>query len=319
MWLTDTIFLVAGLAILGAGGEILVRGAARLARLLGLSTLVIGLTIVAFGTSTPEAAVTVFAAAQGQSDIAVGNVVGSNIANILLIAAIAALVRPLAVAPSLLRFDGLVMLVTSAILAGVTLVGGHIGRLAGVAFVCGLVLYTAITLRWFGGPLTGEPTSELRPGLGRHWWYNLALVVAGIAGLLLGARLIVTGAVGLATALGVAPHVVGLTIVAVGTSLPELATSVAAARQRQPHIALGNVVGSNTFNVLFVSGAAAIVRPLVLPGEVARLDIPLMLGVSVLFYIMLLTGRRLSRIEGAVLLALYVGYLIWLTSRSLAS
>jgi len=294
----------------------LVRGAARLARSLGLSTLVIGLTIVAFGTSSPEAAVTILAAAQGQSDIAVGNVVGSNIANILLIAGMAALLRPLAVASTVLRFDGPVMVMTGALLVAITFGASQIGRLAGVIFLLGLVLYTVITVRWFGGPLAGEVVSEFPRGIARRWWYNLALVLAGIGGLLAGARLIVTGAVGLAEMLGVPAHIVGLTVVAVGTSLPELATSVAAARQGQTHIALGNVIGSNTFNVLFVTGAAAMVRPLVVPGDVSGLDMPLMLAISVVFYVMLVTGRRLSRAEGAVLLALYVGYLTWLVKRT---
>lgn len=311
-WVAHVLVLLGGLAVLTAGGEMLVRGAARLAGTLGVSVLVVGLTVVAFGTSAPEAAVTIFAARQGAAGLALGNVVGSNIANVLLILGLAAAVRPIPVARSLIRLDGPVMVASAAALYGLMFWQGGIGRLAGAAFVVGLVAYTGLAYylgRRNPPPTVGEALTAT--GRGRLWWYNALLVLVGIGGLIVGARLIVSGSTGLALLLGISEHVVGLTIVAVGTSLPELATTVIAARRNQPDIAIGNVVGSNTFNVLFVTGAAALASPLHVPVEITRFDAPLMLAVCALFVPLAWTGRRVTRGEGVVLLALYVLYVGW--------
>ncbi len=315
-WIMYVGVMAIGLVVLGLGGEFLVRGAGRLARALGVSALVVGLTVVAFGTSAPEAAVTVLAAAQGIPSLAVGNVVGSNIANILLILGIAATIAPLTVSRSLIRVDGPVMIVSAAALLSVALVAGQITRWAGVVFVMGLAVYTFMTyfLARRNYPVVATASAdEEKPltGFARKSWYNLAMVVAGIGGLVYGARLIVYGASGMAGLLGVSEHVIGLTIVAIGTSLPELATTIVAARQKQPDIAIGNVVGSNIFNVLFVTGLASLARPLPVPPEILHFDGPLMLVVCVVFYPVVYTGRKVTRLEGIVLLIAYVAYLTW--------
>jgi len=319
--LQNTLILMVGLVCLGIGGEMLVRGAARLARTLGVSTLVVGLTVVAFGTSAPEAAVTVTAAArgtEGATGLAVGNVVGSNIANILLILGFAAVVRPLVVSHNLIRFDGPVMILSAAALTAIAWWIGSVGRVAGIVFVTSLLAYTVFTYCQARQRPVPEVAEEDHPkGIARHWWYNAALIVIGVVGLVGGAQLIVHGASELARAFGVSDHLIGLTIVAIGTSLPELATAVAAARQRQSDIAIGNVIGSNIFNVLFVTGLASMVTPLPVPSDIVHLDAPLMLGICVLTFPVMWTGRKIVRWEGAVLLGGYVAYLVWTGMRAM--
>jgi cation:H+ antiporter len=310
-WVEHTGILVAGVVVLGVGGEWLVRGAARLARVLGVSALVVGLTVVAFGTSAPEAAVTVFAAARGVTELAVGNVVGSNIANMLLILGLAAVISPLAVSRGLIRIDGPMMVGSAAAFVVLAWQFGEVARWAGAVFVVGLVAYTLFT--YFASrrnPLTEWHDEPLEGRQGRVW-YNAVLVLLGVGGLVGGARLIVDGATGLATAIGISDRVIGLTIVAVGTSLPELATTIVAARHKQPDMALGNVIGSNIFNVLFVAGTASLVRPLAVHADIARFDGPLMLVICAASYVIIWSGRRVTRLEGGTLLAGYVAYLIW--------
>ncbi len=313
-WAMNVLSLLIGVGILGVGGEMLVRGATRLAKSLGVSTLVIGLTVVAFGTSAPEAAVTVFAAMNDVTDLAVGNVVGSNIANILLILGLAALVQPMRVSRNLLRIDGPVMLLAVLALYVIALVNQRIDRIAGAFLVAGLFTYTLTTYYASRGlrPHTAE-IEETSTGLAQRWWWNGPLVIAGIAGLVYGAQLMVQGASGLATSFGISQHIIGLTIVAIGTSLPELATVIIAARHKQPDIAIGNVVGSNIFNVLFVTGAASLANPLPVPAAVIHFDAPLMVLACVVFYPMALFGRNVNRWEGALLLGGYIAYIAWLT------
>jgi cation:H+ antiporter len=316
-WLAHILMLLAGLVVLGAGGEFLVRGAARLARILGVSALVVGLTVVAFGTSAPEAAVSVFASVRGSPDLAVGNVVGSNIANVLLILGLAAVVKPVTISISLLRLDGPVMIVAAGAFVALGSRLGEIGRIAGVIFLLGLLVYTLGTYamsRRFPPPIAEHPPRLV--GLGARWWYNAVLVALGVAGLVLGARLIVQGASEVAALMGISERVIGLTVVAVGTSLPELATTVVAARHNEPDLAVGNVVGSNIFNVLFVTGLAAVAHPLPVAPEIQRLDGPLMLGVCVLFYPLVWSGRRVTRWEGVLLLIGYAAYLAWTAARA---
>lgn len=310
MWAQHAVLLTLGIVVLACGGEWLVRGAARLAQQLGISALVVGLTVVAFGTSAPEAAVTLFAAVGGSADLALGNVVGSNIANILLILGIAALLRPMRVAKSMIRVDGPVMILAAIALMMSGTLSGAVTRPVGLAFVAVLIGYTVFTyqLARRTGP-TDEPEPPPLTGWGRYAGYNTLLVVVGIAALVLGARLIVDGASGVARLLHVSEHVIGLTIVAVGTSLPELATAIVAARRGQADLAIGNVVGSNIFNVLFVAGSAAAVRPLAFPAALLHMDGWLMVGVCVAFYPIAITGRRISRGEGAALLTGYAAYL----------
>ncbi len=314
MWVNYIGLLIGGLVILGCGGECLVRGSAQLARQMGVSALVVGLTIIAFGTSAPEIAVSMQSAAQGQDDLAVANVVGSCIMNILIVLALAALARPLRVSRNVVTTDAPVMLFFTAFFILFAIDNGTIDRWQGGFFVVALVLYTFFT--YFGArrqPKVVEDEYEHDPRLRpRPWFVNLLAVVIGIAGLVQGADLIVAGAVGIAELLGVSTRIIGLTIVALGTSLPELATCVVAARRNQPDIAVGNIVGSNIFNILAVIGVTSVFFPLEVSKETLYFDAPVMLFVVVLSFWVLRTGHRISRREGALLLGIYAVYLGWI-------
>jgi len=317
--MTTTILLfVGGGALLVAGAELLVRGASRLAVAAGISPLVVGLTVVAFGTSSPELAVTVGSAWSGQADVAVGNVVGSNIFNVLFILGVSALIVPLVVAQQLVRLDVPVMIAAS-VLMFVMALDGHVGRVDGLVLCAGLAAYTIFLIRQsrretvavqdeyaeaFGGP----------PADGRHWGLHVLLVVVGLALLVVGARWLVDAAVGVAAALGVSELVIALTIVAAGTSLPEVATSVLAAIRGERDIAVGNVVGSNVFNILGVLGAGSVVAPagVAVSSGALWFDIPVMLAVAVAALPVFFTGYTIARWEGAVFLAYYVAYTAWL-------
>jgi cation:H+ antiporter len=309
VWLS----LVAGLALLLGGGEALVRGAVGAATRLGVSPLVIGLTLVGFGTSTPELVASLDAALSGAPGVAVGNVVGSNLANILLILGLAALLGPIAVDPAAFRRDGAALVAATLAFAAVALTGS-LPRLAGLGGVALIIAYTLST--YFAERRAGGPSAELRAqeaaqvapkgmGLGA----GLALAAAGIAGVVVGAGLLVDAAVTLARAAGLSEAVIGLTLVAVGTSLPELATSVVAALRRHGDVAFGNVVGSNLFNLLGIAGVTAAVIPVPVPPEILRFDLWAMLAATLLLVGAAVTGWRVSRREGAALLALYAGYL----------
>ncbi len=312
----DLLSLVIGIALLFGGGELLVRNASALARVWGLSPMVVGLTIVAFGTSSPELAASLTAALQGSPQIALGNVVGSNTANIALVLALVALVRPPTATASFLRREVPIMVGGAALLVAM-LVGGVAGRAEGSLLLLLLVAYLMVLLR------PGEEKAEVREAFAQEYggaprvstWNAALLVVLGLALLVGGANLLVIGATSLARGFGLPEMVIGLTLVAVGTSLPELATSLVAAAKRQPDIALGNIVGSNIFNVLGILGATAVTRPLRVPFEVVAIDLWVMLGLSVLLVPFLVSGLRLGRREGAVLLTLYVGYVAYLYVR----
>ena len=317
-WLANIGVLVGGLVVLGVGGEFLVRGAAQLARQLGVSALVVGLTLVAFGTSAPEIAVSMQSAARGEHALAVANVVGSCIMNILIVLAIAALVRPLRVSRRIVTTDALVMLFFTAMFMLFAIDDNRIDRWQGVFFVAALGFYTLFT--YFAArrqPRIVEEEYErdlrVRP---RSPLVNVVAVVIGIVGLVKGADLIVNGAVGIATLLGVSTRIIGLTIVALGTSLPELATCVIAARRGQPDIAVGNIIGSNIFNILAVIGITSVFFPLDVSDETVRFDAPVMVLVVVLSFWVLRTGHRISRGEGALLLGIYAVYLAAMLSWS---
>ena len=304
----DVAALVGGLVILVAAAHFLVRGAAALALRLGLSPLVVGLTVVAFGTSAPELVVSVQAALDGAGGIAVGNVVGSNIANVGLILGIAALVRPIASDPGVLRRDLPVLLAATAF-GVVVLVDRDVSRLEGGALVAALVAYLVWSLRAARRdrveadvPVDGPSASVA---------LEVVLVAGGLAGLVFGSDLFVGGAVRLAEAAGVSNAVIGLTVVALGTSLPELATSIVAALRGESEIAVGNVVGSNLFNVLGILGVGALVRPLSAPG-LEVVDVAVMAAVTAAVLPMMVSGRRLVRFEGAALVAGYLGYVGYL-------
>ncbi len=310
--------LAAGVTLLVAGSESLVRGAAHIARLLGLRPFVIGVTIVAFGTSTPELFASIAFALTGRPEAAVTNVVGSNIANIGLILGFTALVRPIPVERSILRRDLPVMIGIGAI-ASLVFIDYLVTRLEGAFLVAGIVAYVAMCYRWGRSDpdaIRLELEREREHGLDLEGeekpsraWLNVVFVLVGLVGLSVGGRFVVMGASTLATAMGVAPEIVSLTMVALGTSLPELAACLAAARRREPEIVLGNVIGSNVFNLLCVLGGASLVRPLYAPNAIWT-----HVGVMHVFVLgaALLLGptRRLGRAGGGVLFAAYLAYVI---------
>lgn len=316
--------ILLGLVLLVAGGELLVRGASALAVRLGLSPLVVGLTVVSVATSSPELAVTVGAVLDGQPDLAVGNVVGSNIANVLLILGLAALVLPLAVREQLVRLDVPFLVGLSALLLLLCL-DGRISTLDGAVLLLAMVVHTVLTVvvsrRTSRSRRAGEDGSAGTdgasgpgaggPGRRPRLVVSLLLVAAGVALLVTGADRLVTGAVSVAESLGVSGLVVGLTVVAVGTSLPELAASVVAAVRGERDLAVGNVVGSCIANLGLVLGAPALLAPggLPVPGAALALDIPLMVAASVALLPVVLTGFCVARWEGGLFVLLYACYL----------
>ncbi len=301
-----------GFAMLVGGAQFLVRGASSLALRLGVTPLVVGLTVVAYGTSAPEAAVSWRAALAGQADIALGNVVGSNILNVLLILGGSALITPLAVSRRLVRVDVPILLVLSAAVFGVAF-SGSIGRGTGAVLLGLAVVYTWFTLTESRRTDPAEVRSELEAAAGSpagSLGLSLGLVAAGLLALVVGARWLVEAAVGLARSMGVSELVIALTIVALGTSLPEVATSFVAAARGQRDIAVGNVVGSNIFNLVVALGGAAALSPsgVAVSPAALRFDLPVMLGVAIVCLPLLASGRRLDRLEGALLLLAYGVY-----------
>jgi cation:H+ antiporter len=361
--MSDALLIAAGLVLLVLGGELLVRGSVRVAERMGLSPLVIGLTLVGFGTSTPELVTSVQAALIGSPGIAVGNIVGSNIANILLILGIAALLSPIPVPPAALKRDGALVVATALAFLAVAMTTG-LDRLVGVVFVAALAAYLVFAYRQEksapaaapagghsaaydkgeafeellphrqteGAPATapagghsaaydkGEALEELLPhretkgaagGALSGLVVPLLIAVAGLGIVVFGGGLLVDGAVSLARDFGISETVIGLTIVAVGTSMPELVTSIVAAIRRHGDVALGNVLGSNIYNLLGIGGLTALIAPTPVPDTIVSFDAPVMVAVSVVLFVLCWTGRGLSRGEGAALLAGYGAYL-WL-------
>jgi cation:H+ antiporter len=310
--------IVAGLVLLVLGGELLVRGAVAIARVLGVSPLMIGLTLVGFGTSTPELVTSIEAALAGAPGVAVGNVVGSSICNILLILGLAAAVRPITASRQAFRRDGPVLMAVTLACLGVLLYG-HLGRLVGLVFVLLLAAYIVATYlleRSGDDPAAamhavGVETLPSRPAaLAR----SVPIAIGGLVLVVLGAGWLVEGAIDLATTLGVSDTLIGLTVVAVGTSLPELTASMVAAWRGQSDLAFGNVVGSNIYNVLGILGVTALVQPIGVPPEIAAFDGWVMLAAAVLLVAVTVTGWRINRAEGALLLSGYAAYLGWLVA-----
>ncbi|KRF07296.1 sodium:calcium antiporter [Nocardioides sp. Soil777] len=305
----DVALVAIGLVILVGGGELLVRGASDLAARVGLSSLVIGLTVVAFSTSSPEMAVTVGAVLEGQPDLAVGNVVGSNIVNVLLILGASALLLPLTVRAQLIRLDVPVMVGVSMCLLLLSL-DGRLSLADGFFLVTVIVVYTAVSV------VVGRRSApHVRKATGggekeRPVWLLLLAVLGGVALLVVGAQLLVEGAVGIAEGFGVSGLVVGLTVVAVGTSLPELATSLIAVRRGERDLAVGNIVGSNIFNIAAVLGVAALVADDGVPvaDAAVALDIPLMIAAAVALLPVAFTGMAIARWEGALFVGLYAAF-----------
>lgn len=327
--LLSIVYLIAGLALILVGANILTDGSAALARRIGISDLIVGLTVVAFGTSTPELVISVLSAARDTAGLAVGNVVGSNIFNILVIVGITAIVRPISVGRDIMSTEIPLVILSSLLL--IVMANGPlldsaptsvITRVDGIILLIFFILFMRETLvrsrrpapapEAASGP-TAKPAANEMP-LAK----SLVFIVLGLAGLIIGGDRFVAGASDIARGMGVSDAVIGLTIVAVGTSLPELAASVAAALKGNSDMALGNVIGSNVFNIFLVLGAAATVRPLPL-GDVTAVDLGTLMGASLLFWICgWLVGRRtITRGEGVMLTALYVAYMVWLVTHAL--
>jgi len=324
MYLTITLSLIAGLVLLVIGAESLVRGAARIAAMFNISPLIIGLTIVAFGTSTPEMAVSTQSAWSGQGDLAIGNVIGSNIFNVLFILGLSALIVPLIVSRQLIRLDVPVMIAAS-ILAWVLAMDGSYSRLDGLILFACVVTYTSYLIlsslrKYKLGKLSVEDSEYSEQiNTGRFTILkNLAFILAGLVLLLLGSKLLVSGAVDLAKLWGLSELIIGLTVLAVGTSLPELATSLIAAWKGERDIAVGNIVGSNIFNLLCVLGLAGLVSPQPIPIDPNALsfDFPVMLAVTIACLPIFFAGYRISRWNGALFFFYYLAYTSYLIMHS---
>lgn len=321
MSLMTFVYLIAGLVLLVAGAEVLVRGAAKLAAQFGIPPLIIGLTVVAFGTSAPETAVSVQASINGSGDIAIGNVLGSNIANVLLILGMTSLVAPLIVSRQLIRLDVPIM-IGASLLTYALAWDGTLSRLDGALLFALVVSYTLFLIissrrasaaapaddefaREFGLNAQPKPYASL---------INAGLVIAGLVLLVAGSHFLVEGAVSLARALGLSELVIGLTVIAIGTSLPELATSILAAIRGERDIAVGNIVGSNIFNLLCVLGLASLVSPdaISVAANALAFDFPVMIAVALACLPIFFTGYSINRWEGLLFLAYYVAYTLYL-------
>jgi cation:H+ antiporter len=305
--------LLFGFILLTYGAERLVHGSSALALKMGLSPLVIGLTIVAFGTSAPELVVSIRATIAGNSEIAIGNVIGSNIANIALILGLTAMIRPMSVHLRIIRLEIPIMIGITLVTAWF-IIGDNITRLEGMILVTGLIIFIVYSIR-----SAREVPDEVRKLLVEEpelddstpTWKAWVIVVMGLALLIGGGELLVTGAVDIAILLGLSQAVIGITIVAVGTSLPELATSAVAAYKNESDIAIGNVIGSNIFNLLSILGITAIIHPLD-SSSFGLVDLGLMLGLTILILPMMWRGFELNRWEGGLLVVTFMSYMIWL-------
>lgn len=315
-----------GLLILIIGANLLVRGATRLAAAFGVSPLVIGLTIVAIGTASPEIAVSLKAAAAGQGDLTLGNVLGSNIFNILFILGLTSLITPIVIAEQLIRKDAPIMLGIS-LLTLLLVLDGRLGWVDGVILLTGLAIYFAFALRQSKQESRdvqkeyADEFAQKEPRTIRNTLINLTFILIGLGMLVLGSNWLVDAAVQIARALGVSELVIGLTIVAVGTSLPEVATSLIAALKNESDIAVGNAVGSNIFNLLGVLGIAGIVSPHSIPIQqyVLQFDLPVMVFVALVTLPIFYIDNRISRFEGGLLLAYFVTYMGYILLRAAES
>ena len=314
----NILFLFVGIALLTCGGEALIRGSLAAAKRLGVSPLLSGLVIVGFGTSAPELVVSVNAAIEGRPDIAIGNVVGSNISNILLILGICAVITPLAVKPLVLRRDAVTVVAASILFLVLVLVGGSaLGRADAAIFLVALVTY--LVWAYWSERFHAAPSGELHQAEAEEFssapksvlWTVIA-VVLGLSLLIGGSQVLLIGAIGIAEHFDVPEAVIGLTLVAVGTSLPELSISVIAAIRRHADVAVGNILGSNIFNLLGILGVSALLQPLPVHARILQFDQWVMLGTSLLLLLFLYTGRCVSRLEGGMLLVGY-GIYVWLS------
>jgi len=303
---------LAGFALLLLGGEVVVRGAIRLAPRLGVSPLMIGIVIVGFGTAIPEFAVSVDAALSGSPGLAVGNVIGSNIANAMMILGFAAVICPVVVDRTAIRHDTLVLIGATLAFSGIGFFAGQVAWWHGASMVAVLVAYVVWRVRRDAGVAPPRASSapeaqSLADAPPAH--LSFVLLAAGLAAVLVGAECLVRGAVRLAADLGVGEEVIGLTLIAVGTSLPEMATSLAAALRARTELCLGNVIGSNLFNILGIAGVTALFAPLPFAGRIVDFDLWFLLGTTAFMALVMMASRRIGRLSGVVLSAIYGGYI----------
>lgn len=306
--------IVSGFLMLLGGGELLVRGAVGISKKLGLSPLLIGLTVVAFATSSPELIVSITSALQGAQDLSVGNIVGSNIANILLILGASALITPIFVKGKEVRRDCWVMIGASVALTIVSQFG-IIPRIVGGLFILAIVVYVFLSYRAEKCDSSEEAEAEAVEELNdapNSLALSLVFLGVGLAGLIIGSNFLIKGATTIAEAWGVSQAVIGLTIVAIGTSLPELAASVISAAKGHSEMAIGNVVGSNIFNILLILGATSIIKPIHVNMHMAHFDMFIMIAVSLLTALLLVRRERLTRFAGVLFIAAYIAYTCYL-------
>jgi cation:H+ antiporter len=314
MVVEDYALALGGFVLLFLGGESLLRGAVGLAQRFGVSTLFIGVVVVGFGTSAPEFLVCLEAALRGQDDLTVGNIVGSNIANVMLIVGVAAAIRPVMSRPAVLRRDGFAMLGASALLVGLALHGG-VERWIAVGMLlllAGFLTYCAQCERRGDDCTSYTEEVEDITAAPRAIWLGVLTALLGIGLLVSGSNMLIAGATGIAQTYGVSEAVIGVTLVALGTSLPELATVFVAALRHHGDVALGNVLGSNVFNVLGMLGLTSLIEPVAISPAFLSLDMWVMLGVSALLLVFMRTGQRVTRTESGVLLAGYALYVAFL-------
>lgn len=306
--ITSLTLLILSLVALYIGAGWLVQGSSALALKAKISPLVIGLTIVAFGTSAPELVVSLNATLKGEGEIAIGNILGSNIFNIGIILGISATIYPLQAKKQLLRIDIPVMLIATILLT-VFFWNGELGRMEGGFFLAGIILYTIFSL-YYSRKHGEEPNLELEEQP-RHWAFDTLEIVGGLVVLIFASHLLVENATSIAREVGLSEAVIGLTIIAAGTSMPELATTIVAASKGKTDIAIGNIVGSNLFNILAIAGSCSLVQPIV-AKNVNYIDLLVMLAISLLLLPLVKSGQKITRTEGLVLVIVYIIYVFWL-------
>lgn len=319
-------WFVAGLIALTVGAEVMVRGSTNVAARLGISPILIGLTVVSIGTSLPELAIGITAAGEGSGELAVGNIAGTNIVNILFILGLSALLRPLAIEARTIRFDLPVMAGAAVLLWGLA-VDGVLSRLDGTVLVCGAIVYTVTLIRAsrrerrevvteYAQAYPNAPSAEPErlPGQRGRTVLDSAMMLGGIAVIVVGAEWLVTGAVGMARGFGVSDALIGLTVVAIGTSAPELVTTIVATVRGQRDVAIGNLLGSSIYNILLILGVTCLIPPhgLTLSSSMVWVDIPIMVAVTLVCIPIFISGRRVQRGEGAAMVAAYLVFLAFL-------
>ncbi len=318
--LLNTFLIIAGLGLLVLGANWLVEGASSIARKLGISALTIGLTVVAFGTSAPELAVNIISANSGNTDIALGNILGSNIFNAFFILGIAAIIKPIGVQNTTVKVEipfNLLASIVIIFIANDVLFDNAATSI--VSRIDGVVLLLLFCIFMYYNFLTGKSSpDEVVPDIEkRKGWLSVLMVVGGLGFLVLGGKLIVSGAVDIATQLGVSQSIIGLTIVAAGTSLPELATSVIAAYKNKPDIAIGNVIGSNVFNGLFVLGISSVIHPIpAYKGATLDLSVNILASLFMLIFAVAGPGRKIDRREGSIMVLIFIAYTVYLIYRA---